>query len=359
MINTIREPLLLLDERLHVLEANRSYYQMFEATPDETIGRFLYDLGDRQWDIAALRAALERVVARDEPLEAWDVDHRFAGGRRSLLLNARRLADGEQGRGPILLAMEDVTERRRVERALAVSRLELERSNAALQEFAAVASHDLQEPLRKVLSFGDLLARKAGDALDAEARDYLERMLSATARMRGLINDLLAYSRIATRQGSFAAVDLDQIARDVASDLETRIEQANGTVVLESLPVIEADPLQMRQLFQNLMANALKFRREGVPSRVVVSAAVSGGICRLTFADNGIGFEPKHAERIFGAFQRLHAQSVYQGTGIGLAICRRIAERHGGSISAQGRPGEGAVLTVELPIRPHAAAEDE
>lgn len=249
-------------------------------------------------------------------------------------------------------AIRDITDRKRMEHDLRCANAELVRSNEELEQFAYVASHDLQEPLRKIQAFGDLLRLEHAPALVDEAQGYIEIMRSAAARMQNLINDLLAYSRVSTQAKSFAAVDLGQVVAEVISDLEPSTEESGARIECENLPSLEADPLQMRALFQNLVGNAVKYRREGVVPRVRIYARDGGGDTReIVVEDNGIGFASKHAERIFGVFQRLHGRDKYAGTGIGLAICQRIVDRHRGTISARGEPGEGAVFTVTLPER--------
>jgi signal transduction histidine kinase len=256
----------------------------------------------------------------------------------------------------------EIAERKRVEMALRASeeRLQalaedLQRSNRELQDFASVASHDLQEPLRKISAFGGRLKAKFGEALPADGQDYLERMMNAVERMSRLIEDLLTYSRVTTRAKPFEPLDLNIVVREVLGDLETRIQQTGGTVEVGELPTIEADPTQMRQIFQNLIGNALKFRREGVPPVVRVSAEIiqteDGPRCQIVVADNGIGFDEQYSERIFRVFERLHGREQYEGTGVGLAIVKKIAERHGGSVVAHGVLNEGATFTVTLPLR--------
>jgi signal transduction histidine kinase len=181
-------------------------------------------------------------------------------------------------------------------------------------------------------------------------------MQSASGRMQALINDLLTFSRVTTGARPFQNVDLGATVRDVLADLEVRITDTGGRVDVADLPRVEADPMQMRQLMQNLIGNALKYRRDGVAPEVRVAArqvpraGAEAAVCEITIADNGIGFEPEHAERIFGMFQRLHGRGEYEGTGVGLAVCRKIVERHGGKIRAEGKPGEGATFVVELPL---------
>ena len=242
-------------------------------------------------------------------------------------------------------------------RSMETLNAKLEVSNRELQDFAFVASHDLQESLRKVTAFGDMLKSEFGPALGETGADYLHRMQSAARRMQTLISDLLQLSRVTSKAQPFTTVDLSQVAGDVLGDLEVRLRQSGGAVEVGALPTIEADPLQMRQLLQNLIGNAIKYARPEEPPRVRVYTEAeppggkNGRSVRLCVADNGIGFEEKYVDRIFTVFQRLHDRGAYEGTGIGLAICRKIAERHGGSITARSRPGEGSTFIVTLPLK--------
>lgn len=352
ILDTVREPLLVLDHEFRVMQANRAFFRTFRVEPRDTIGTVLFDLGDGQWDIARLRELLRDKLPVEAQLDDFDVDHVFPGiGRKIMMLNARLVSKGPNEPRIILLAIEDITERRFTEWHLADQHRELERSNDALDEFAAVASHDLQEPLRKILSFGEQLVATAGPALEGDARRHVERMLGAADRMRTLISDLLTYSQVATRVVPFAATDLAGVAREVVADLEATIADAGGRIEIGELPVIDADTAQMRQLLQNLLGNALKYRRKDVPPVVRLSSACSGGRnCTITVADNGIGFNDRYAEKIFKMFERLHARTQYAGSGIGLAICRKIVERHSGTIAATSTAGQGATFTVTLPI---------
>lgn len=245
--------------------------------------------------------------------------------------------------------------------ALTQTSQELLRSNQELEKFAYVASHDLQEPLRKIQAFGDRLKLKAGDTLDESCRIYIDRMQSSATRMRTLINDLLAYSRLTSQGQPFASVDLSELVEGVVSDLESRSEETGARIDVGPLPTLHADPTQMRQLFQNLIANALKFRRPTTTPYIKLRAIVASDLTsiavpppptsgwRIIVSDNGIGFDPAYADRIFELFQRLHGRGEFDGTGIGLAVCRKIVERHGGRITAKGRPGEGAEFIIDLP----------
>lgn len=245
----------------------------------------------------------------------------------------------------------EITSRKLAEDQLRVYADRLERSNRELQDFASIAAHDLQEPIRKILAFGDRLKIKYPDQLPADGRDSLERMLSSARRMRRLIDDLLTFSRVTTQALPFEPTDLNLTLRGVLSDLEIRMERTKGQIEVGQMPTIEADPSQMHQLFLNLIGNALKFHKRDEAPRVVVSGTVENGRCILSVSDNGIGFDEKYLDRIFTIFQRLHGKQEYEGTGVGLAVCRRIAERHGGSITATSRPGEGARFVVSLPSR--------
>ena len=280
-----------------------------------------------------------------------------------------------------VVLFKDITERKQSAEALEIKAAELSRSNAELEQFAFVASHDLQEPLRKIRAFGDRLKTKCEAALPEGGADYLERMQSAAARMQTLINDLLTFSRVISRTEPFALVDLGQITQEVLGDLEVRIEKSGAEVVVGALPKIEADALQLRQLLQNLIGNALKFQPPNAKPKVEIGGRIVAGregnlptllemdqpVTRLTpdeqpffqliIRDNGIGFDEKYLDRIFAVFQRLHGRQEYEGTGIGLAVCRRIVDRHKGVITARSKPGEGATFIVTLPL--HHPAKDK
>ena len=239
--------------------------------------------------------------------------------------------------------LRDITERKQYEDKLLSS-------NKELEQFASVASHDLQEPLRKVSAYASCLQDDYSGLLDEDGQYYITEMGNATRRMKQLINDLLAYSRVTSKAKPFESVDLNKVAQEVISDLEVRIAEVGGTVELDDLPTIDAEPLQMRQLLQNLIGNGLKYHRPDVPPVVKIkSLPVTNGMVNIVIEDNGIGFEDEYAKSIFNIFQRLHGRNKYEGTGIGLAICRKIADRHGGSIVAQGIVNQRATFFIQLP----------
>jgi PAS domain S-box-containing protein len=255
--------------------------------------------------------------------------------------------------------VQEIEDRRKAEEQLRTTAVDLARSNEELEKFAYVASHDLQEPLRKIQAFGDRLRAKNQAALGEQGQDYLDRILKSAGRMRRLIEDLLALSRVTTKGQPFTTVDLNVVGEGVLSDLEERIAESGASVEIGPLPTVIADATQMRQLLQNLIGNALKFRRPDEPPRVTVQNRLIPASdefndqpgYEITVTDNGIGFDEKYLDRIFQVFQRLHSRGEYEGTGVGLAICRKIVERHGGTISARSTPGHGTTFIVLLPIR--------
>jgi PAS domain S-box-containing protein len=279
----------------------------------------------------------------------------------------------EENRWQLFGITTDITDLKATETALRSSEdklrqftVQLERSNRELQDFAYVASHDLQEPLRKIVVFGERLKEKNSESLGPEGMDYLDRMQKAASRMQTLISDLLTFSRVTTKAHPFTSVNLAVIAREVVNDLEGRIELVKGRVELGTLPVVDAEALQMRQLLQNLIGNALKFRRPEEPPVVKVEAQIipdpvtpEKKLCRLTVSDNCIGFDEKYLDRIFNVFQRLHTRNEYEGTGMGLAIVRKIALYHGGDITAKSKPGQGSTFILTLPVvHPKEAREE-
>jgi light-regulated signal transduction histidine kinase (bacteriophytochrome) len=251
----------------------------------------------------------------------------------------------------------DITSQKQIETDLREFTKRLKLSNKALEEFAYIASHDLQEPLRKVQAFGDRLVTRYNNVLDETGQDYLRRMQEAAGRMRNLIHDLLTYSRLSSSDKPFDNVDLNEVIEEIIADFESRLENMGGRIVVGELTCLEADAVQIRQVFQNLISNSLKYNRLDVPLLIEISGQhlsfTSGGLpaYEITVKDNGIGFDNKYRDRIFELFQRLHSHSEYEGTGIGLAICRKIIDRHGGSIDATGKSGEGATFTLILPLK--------
>lgn len=350
--------------------AHRSFVGAKSLT--EVAGRTVFDFFPR--DVAQQFSADDRkvldcqssVLNQEEPVPGR--------GDQMVWLSMTKvpLRDTEGRCKGLVCVSTDVSTRRQAEDRLRLTAERLRRSNEELEQFASVASHDLQEPLRKIQAFGDRLQSKCSAQLGEGGRDYLERILDAARRMQTLIQDLLTLSRITSKAQPFVETDLGSIVKGVISDLEVRIEQTAAQVEIGRLPTIEADPMQMRQLFQNLIANALKFQRPGAVPEVIISgklletseellpgAAPGDTICQIRVIDNGVGFDEKYAERIFQVFQRLYSRSEYEGTGIGLAVCRKIVGRHGGVIAAKSAEGQGATFIVTMPVKQSMKTNDE
>ncbi|ADJ28333.1 sensor histidine kinase [Nitrosococcus watsonii] len=252
----------------------------------------------------------------------------------------------------ITSAIRDITERKQIQKTLEQQAQDLMRSNAELEQFAYVASHDLQEPLRMVSSYAQLLARRYRNQLDSDADEFIEFMVDGATRMQALINDLLAYSRVGTKSKTFTTADSNWVIQQVLGSLQLVIKETQARLSVDPLPILIADEAQLAQLFQNLISNALKFRRETTP-RIHISAKAEKNEIIFSVADNGIGIEPQYTERIFLLFQRLHSKREYPGTGIGLAICKKIVECHGGRIWVESRQGAGTTFLFALPLEPN------
>ncbi len=341
-----------------LLETNPAFQQMLGYTAEELRNLSVLDLtypADLEDEVRAVRTAISA-----QPPSYFQSEKRYIHrngwpiwGRLTLSFITDNQGQPRYG----LAVVENITEQKRSQEQLKAYAAELERSNRELQDFAYIASHDLQEPLRKIRAFGDRLQSRYHEQLDEHGRDYLERMQRAVTRMQTLIQDLLTYSRVTTKAQPFMPVELNVVVREVLSDLETRLEEVGGQVEVVNLPTIEADRTQMQQLFQNLISNALKFHKAGQAPLVTIAAEMlpepthGTQFCQITVQDNGIGFDEKYLERIFGVFQRLHGRVSYEGSGIGLAICRKIVERHGGRLTARSKVGEGATFIVILPVK--------
>jgi PAS domain S-box-containing protein len=362
IVESLSQGFALFDSADQLVACNRYYRGLYPALSDLITSRTSYAMlvrAEIALGVDSADAGTEIEDGLRQRLETHRLPHhayeRHLADGRWLLINEHRTADG----GTVILHT-DVT-------ALKDREAALQRSNRELQDFAYVASHDLQEPLRKIEAFGDRLKAKCAPQLDGDGIIYLDRMQKSAHRMRRLINDLLDYSRVTTRAQPFRTCDLRKAVEAAASDLEVAVEESGASVEIGDLPSIDADPVQMGQLFQNLIGNALKFRRKDRSPTVVISgrmvdklpetlkgrSRLSGGgpLCAITVTDNGIGFEMKYAERIFSIFQRLHGRNEYEGTGIGLATCRKIVERHGGHIWAESEPGTKTMFHVVLPVK--------
>lgn len=359
-LNNMIQGVCMFDQEQRLMVCNRRYLEMYGFSADVVkpgvtlpeIMRYSISLGNYT-DDEANRALAER---RDPSAlrQRVTIKQRLRDGRIIAVMNE------PMANGGTIATYQDITETERNALQMQEYTLKLERSNRELQDFAYVASHDLQEPLRKIEAFGDRLVKKYAKELPEEGQMFVERMQNAAGRMRRLINDLLAYSRVVSKANPFTKVNLNEVMTGVLSDLQIRIDEAGATIKVGDLPEIEGDTTQMRQLLQNFLANAVKFRKKDVAPVVEIAARLSSDIeaygdgdprVIITIADNGIGFDNAYKDQIFKIFHRLHGRLEYEGTGIGLATCRKIVERHHGLVDADGRPNEGATFTITLPVK--------
>jgi light-regulated signal transduction histidine kinase (bacteriophytochrome) len=295
-------------------------------------------------------AEAERVI---EAIRSEEIDA-VVGGKTIYLLRLKEMEEAlRKSKDELEIRVQERTaELEKANAKLIEYNRRLESFNKELQDFTFIASHDLQEPLRKVRSFGDMLVAKRGVSLDKDSRDYIRRMQAAAARMQALLNSLLAYSRVTTKAEPRKKTNLKKSVEEALSNLERMIQEKNAGVEIGDLPTIKADRVQMVQLFQNLIQNALKFNRDSQPPRVKVYARLEEekGSYEICVEDNGVGFEEKYLDKIFLPFQRLYGRSSgYEGQGMGLAICRKIVERHDGEITARSQVGKGSRFIVTLP----------
>jgi PAS domain S-box-containing protein len=310
-------------------------------------------------DMSEFKSAIEaHLLGQTEYLEHEHRMIRKDGTECWVMCRGSAVRDDEGTPYRMAGSLTDISDRKAADQVLARQTEELARSNQELEQFAYIASHDLQEPLRKIEAFGDRLKRKYDKTLDEQGHDYLARMQTAAGRMRTLIQDLLSFSRVTTQTRGFAPLALETLLQDVLGDLEVRIQETHAQVTVGPMPTLDADALQMRQLFQNLIGNALKFQQPNITPTVSIQCEMENptesqgqSFCRIAVSDNGIGFDEKYLDRIFKVFQRLHGRNEYEGTGIGLAVCTKIAERHGGQLTAESAPGQGATFIVSLPLQ--------
>ena len=332
--------------------ANQLMAEMHGFTKEELIGMDALELVHPE-DRPVVKDFRERRL-KGEPVPSVYEIRTLRKDGKVIWVQRRNTLVSFNGKPAVLGNVLDISPLKESEEKMRRQTEELLRSNKELEAFAAVASHDLQEPLRKIRNFGGLLERKFADKIGEEGADYLSRIRNAVGRMQSLIDALLSYSHVTRSRLPFETVSLGGIVHEVVSDLDVLIESKGARLHVEELPTIEADPIQMRQLFQNLISNSLKFAPDHEPSRVRIHSEVlkqpKAGCVRIFVEDNGIGFDEKYAERIFYPFERLHSRAAYEGAGMGLAICRKIVERHGGVIEAKGLPGKGATLLITLPI---------
>jgi two-component system CheB/CheR fusion protein len=349
IVETVREPLVILNHNLGVESANKAFYETFQATPEETEGHLIYELGERQWDIPKLRDLLDNILPAHSTFRDFEVVHDFARvGRKAMLLNAREVFDANAQARIILLAIEDTTDRKRVEDALKAT-------NAELQNFAYALTHDLQEPVRMVVNFTQLLAREHEGKLGEQADQLIAYSVEGALRIEALLKALLNYWET-TEQGedSFGPVDCNDVVGKTLANLQSVIAQSGAIITSEPLPAVVAERVMLMQVFQNLIANSIKYRGEETP-RIRIAAERYADGWLFSVSDNGIGIDPQDADRVFGMFKRLHGPDI-PGVGIGLALCKKVVERHGGRIWVESENGRGATFKFIIPSRNIAAS---
>jgi PAS domain S-box-containing protein len=352
LIQLANSIIMRFDINSNIIFANEYAQKFFGYTENELLGRSAFEtiVPDVEYSGRDLDDAFKDFGYHPEKYENFENENIRKGGERVWVSWTNQPIYDDDGHVIGVLSVgNDITDRKKAEDELRSYAARLESLNKELQEFAFIASHDLQEPLRKIHSFGDMLGKRCKDKLDATSQDYLMRMKNSADRMRQLLSALLNYSRLTTRCEPLGTIDLRDAVMGAISDLELKIERAGAIVDVSDLPTIEAEPSQMRQLFQNLIGNALKFQGKAKP-QIRIYSHRSDHECRIFVEDNGIGFDEQYLDRIFAPFQRLHGRGEYEGTGMGLAICRKIVERYGGKITAKSTVGKGSTFIVTFPV---------
>jgi len=342
IVETVREPLVILNQNLQVMKANRTFYETFRTNREETEQRLIWDLGDGQWNIPALRELLENVLPAHSTFRDFEVTHEFQHvGRKVMLLNASEIFDANSKVRTILLAIEDVTDRKRIEGALKTT-------NTELQNFAYALTHDLQEPLRMVVNFNELLAREYEGKMGEEADTLISYSVEGALRIEALLKSLLAYWEVTEReQDSFAPIDCGAVLSQVLLNLQAAIAESGAIVTSDPLPTVIAEEVMLLQVLQNLISNSIKYRGKETP-RIHVSAERMAEGWLFSVRDNGMGIDPKDTDRVFGMFKRLHGREL-SGTGIGLSLCKKVVERQGGRIWVESETGRGATFKFTVP----------
>ena len=356
IINTVRKPLIVLDHDLRVVTVSRSFYEVFKVNPEETVGQLIYDLGNKQWDIPKLRDLLEDILPKKAAFDDYEVEHDFTTiGRRFMLLNAREIQRKLGKERIILLALEDITDRRLAEENIKKLNADLQHNldelasaNKELEAFSCSVSHDLRNPLNRIMGFSDVLLEGYSDKLDDEGKNHLNRVIKNAVRMNRIIDDLLHLSRISRLGVQRQDVDLSKIAASVVAELREAQPDRCATVDIQEGITAFADAKLIEVVLSNLLGNAWKFTSKIKNARIQFGTLKQEGKTVYYVKDNGAGFDQSLSEKLFLAFHRLHSEEEFEGTGIGLATVQRIIHRHGGKVWADGEPGKGAMFYFTL-----------
>lgn len=403
IVSTMHEPMLVLGKDLRVKSANKAFYKKFDVTEEQTEGMLLYDLGNEQWNIPALRELLEDIIPKNSHFYNYEVKHTFVNlGEKIMSLNASRVIQKTHSEQLILLIIADITEVRRLvlekeliekelykkeiherkaeklklEKAVSERTQELKEANESLEQkntallnmnkeleaFTYVSSHDLQEPLRKLQTFAGIVLEKERHSLSDKGKNYLDLIQEAAERMRQLIHDLLTFSRISADERKFEDTNINIIIEDVKTEFKDIILEKKALIEVAAICKVKTIPFQFRQLLQNLIGNALKFSKPQIPPHIKITGrnikykrSNAKGLtphmdyCHITISDNGIGFEKEFSRKIFEVFQKLHGKDEYAGTGIGLAIVKKIVDNHNGIVTATSVLNEGTTFDIYLP----------
>ncbi len=349
LLKSLHEGIWALDKNDNTTFVNPRMAEMLGYTEEEMLGRPVYSFNDDEWKKFTAEKMERRKRGVSEQLEGELV--RKDGGRVYALFETSPIMDQDGNYAGSIAGVQDITARKLGEEKLRQTMAELDRSNKELEQFAYVTSHDLREPLRMMTSFSQSLEKRYKDKLDSTANEYIHFIVDGATRMQKLIDDILVYSRVTTRAQPFAPVDMEKVLDDALFSVKAAVQEAGAEVTHDPLPVVKADASQMAQVLQNLLGNAVKFSREGVSPKVHVSAKKDDGAWLFSVQDNGIGIDPELFGRLFNLFQRLHPPDKYPGTGVGLAVTKKIVERHGGRIWVESGPGQGSVFHFTIPER--------
>lgn len=401
IIATLHEPMIVLDYNLFIKTANKAFFRIFQLKEIDIVEKRLFDLEDKQWNIPSLRELLEHIIPKNSSFTDFKITHAFPRiGEKVFLLNASRIVQKSHGEQLILLSFNDITDAMKIQKselevftkdiektkiyslklekavlertkqldlsnkALSEKNNELGRMNKELEAFAYVSSHDLQEPLRKIQTFADRILEKEDKNLSAKGKVYFEYMQKSANRMQSLIEELLTFTSLNSAERKFETIDLLDIIRDVQSEMKEQLEEKKATIVIHNMSKVSVIPFQFRQLMQNLISNSMKFAQPGIPAIIHISSELVNKediktmeslnqkiYSHIRFSDNGIGFDQEYGNRIFEVFEKLHSKDEYPGTGIGLAIVKKIIENHHGFINATSETDKGTTFNIYIPAK--------